>query len=290
MTFATWRKAALGLACAALLQACGGGGDDSSPASPSGQADPTTDFINLLSTLAYANRLTMLPLLVADVDSGVMRAPADLCTRGSVSGVTLNGEEVSGGEPLADIDTDVVQTRFDACALFLSADVGTPELAPVLTGASTIDLLAAVDEASYNVLSSANMDAMVDSSTAIREDGLFRLSNIRTAPDELGQARVSTAWSPASGSKLTHLSTGRTAIFVGGSFTQTTTEDSSGNTVGESQVLSSLTYTVNGATYVLNGSVVNDVGQITLSKNGTVTATLTVNGDGSRATGSVDPF
>jgi hypothetical protein len=59
---------------------------------------------------------------------------------------------------------------------------------------------------------------------------------------------------------------------------------------------SNVTYTMGGATYVLNGFFPFNVngqaanGVVTLSKNGAIIATLRVDAAGTRVTGQVDPF
>ena len=74
-------------------------------------------------------------------------------------------------------------------------------------------------------------------------------------------------------------------------FTRSTTGNQQGDLTSYVAVYNKLTYVLNGATYVLDGKTDTGAGQVTLSKNGNVIATLKLTpGKAPEMTGTVDPF
>jgi len=290
MTFAWKRGAAVTVCCVAMLQGCegGGGGSNEQVAQPSGQSEAGLAFQNLLTTLAYGDRLTLVSAMTANPETGTMYAPALVCRQGSVSEVSLNGVAVTGGEALSSPNPDLLHTRFQGCSGKLDPGEVAEADDPVLTGVAEVNFSSSFGDTRTTILVDATLTQLRDTAVAVQGSGRYV-----AAYDEAQSGNTVTttmSWRPQAGSTLTHTSTGRTLSFVSGSYGFVNTDDSAGNALGQTLTVSKLTYTLNGATYVLDGKVVNSKGQITLSKNGAVTATLSTDGASTTVTGTVDPF
>jgi hypothetical protein len=293
MTLAMWRNAAVTIACACMLQACGGGSDDDKTASPSGQADATASFMGLLETLADGSRLTLVAAMATDPEAGVVTAPGQVCETGSVSELTLNGVAVLGGESLQSTNgPDALHTKFNGCSPKLSEGQQPMPGFPVVTGVADVDFSYAYDfesaDGGFTLQSEAALSGLRDATTAVQVHGPVLHMFSQSGPDD--RLNVTQVWLPRLGSSLTNMSTGRVANFTSGRYTNTNISNATDETVGQKVILDQLTYTMGGATYVLNGRITDGQGQITLSKNGALTATLTANGATVTATGTVDPL
>jgi len=126
------------------------------------------------------------------------------------------------------------------------------------------------------------------STLAQLQDGESKLSNTGVYDLSLQQGASGTTATITvnAGAEVTNLESGNTAVFQGGSMTSSTDSTTEVATLS----FKDLRYTLNGATYVLNGSATPTATQYTLSKNGGPPVTLKFDGVTYRVTGVIDPF
>ncbi len=249
-------------------------------------------FLDLIGQLNDGMGLALDAIAVGDADTQTLRSPEQACASGTVRELTLNGVPARGGETLPD-DTDLrVHARYDACVPMPAFNQQVSDDDARLSGGVDALLrtgLNATGERTTTITST--LSALNNATTAKTGQGTFELSIWQSALTAPQEDQVVT-WTPRAGSTLTHTFTGRTVGFVSGSVRSTWTDLGSpaGAGFGSELAYRSLTYTLGGATYVLDGSLVNNVGRLTLTKNGQLQATLVIGSAGISATGTVDPF
>jgi hypothetical protein len=237
-------------------------------------------FYDLISAVATPYTLVLQSSAAVDTSTALMLAPSKVCQSGSVSDLTLNAKAVNGGEPLLADTLYKVNTSFKQCL---------PEFGDLLNGQASLSVSYTGDIAGNSTITATStLNALRVSNTFAGYDvsstGIYDAIQVSTATQD------STTVTPKLGAQLTNVATGRTLSFTGGSEIIRTEFDAQGDKVSDTLQLKQLTYQLNGATYVLNGTLVNSQGVVTLTKNGQLQATLTVNDKGQGVTGIVDPF
>jgi hypothetical protein len=246
-------------------------------------------FNDLTNGIGEGISLAVDSLVTGDSTTQAASAPDKVCASGSVKNLTLNGTPVQGGEKLVDGKTYQVHAEYDACVPMPGPGDTVSASDPKFTGTSdaTINtVLNASGERSTTLVNT--LSPLADATTGKSGQGTFTIDALLSAPANPQDTQVVT-FTPKAGSTLTNTLSKRTLTFVSGTMTSVWINVGSPNPSSR-LTYDKLTYTMGGATYVLNGSTTDGKGQYTLSKNGTVISTATYNGLASSATGTVDPF
>jgi hypothetical protein len=250
----------------------------------SSKFDTTTSFLDLLDVLNNDVELALESVQAVDTDFAKMLKPTSVCQSGSVSGVTLNGKAVAGGEVLATNTAYTLNTTFNQCKAQPDVDQAPADVTTVITGQSTANFTYNVDNGNVSASLVSTLAGFQDAGLQLGSTGSYALA-FSDATNASG-----TTLTPKSGTTLSHLGTANTLTFQGGSISQVANVDGQGNVTSSTVSYNKLSYTFNGATYVLDGAMTNGQGSITLSKNGSVAATLMLTASRFTATGTVDPF
>jgi hypothetical protein len=237
------------------------------------------DHINGIVDLAYD---TVEPV---DVDFAQMLAPSAVCQSGKVDSLTLNGLTVAGGEPLDPGKPYTVATTFMQC---VPSNAATQQQVVNGQASAAFTYTSTGTNTSLSAELTNTLTQLSDLSVMLRTSGSYGVSF------QAGANGTQVTLTPKSGTQLTRLlsatTDGNTLSFKGGSLTATTALDANGQPKLPALTYNKLSYTLNGATYILNGSMAQGQGKVTLSKNGTEAAVLTLDANGLSATGTVDPF
>lgn len=247
-------------------------------------------FARLLSDLSEGFELSLISIAAGDsAEDMTLSSPSQVCASGSVNVMTLDGEPVQGGERLQDNTTYRLRTSFVSCVPKPVDGETVDALDARLTGTSDAIIGSQLTGNGKREVTAVNtLTALSNASTRKAGNGTFTVRAL-VPQDSATQGTESLSWTPQANSTMTNLASGRTITFTSGSITTSQTnllsEDASYHLAYKQ-----LAYSMNGANYVLDGSIENGVGRFTLSKNGSVAATLTLSGAASMATGEVDPF
>jgi hypothetical protein len=262
---------------------------------------PEENFMELLANLTESLTLAMdLTTVLAD-DNAILLSPSAVCTSGKVSTLTFDGKAVAGGEFITPGPDHTLSADFRQCAPTIRDPGG--QLVPVLNGQASAKFAYTQDNLGNTHIAGVSvLNALQDTGSGLSGSGPFQVDSTSTT-STLGQPNTTQTTSVSSvtflkDATLTNLKTGRTLSFISGAthLSSVNTDTGSSSVVTGAQSWSNVTYTMAGATYVLNGFVPFGVngqspkGQVTLSKNGAIIATLRVDAAGTRVTGQVDPF
>lgn len=246
-------------------------------------------FFDLITTLTSTYQLVAQSASAVDVGLGEMLAPAAVCQSGSVSGVTLDTKAVAGGEQVTEGKPHNITTTFKQCLPNPSSgDEGSTNTG-VLDGQATMSVTYTGSyDTTLNISATSVLNALSLADSASDEhivgNGTYGAVVVSTPLLD------STTITPQLNAQLTNVATGRTLSFTGGSHQISIDVNALGSLVSRTLQLKQLGYRLQGATYVLDGTLLNDQGTVTLSKNGQVVATLTATSKGASVSGVVDPF
>ncbi len=250
-------------------------------------------FLSLMNSLDKVLTLALAPSATVNLTTGLPQlTPAmSVCKTGALGQYTLDGAAATAVLPIAATSTHQLNVGFRACAPQVSglgALTGVTS-SPVFTGESAAQFrytlppsggfeLVATTQLSGLLDFNANLTANLTASEFVGANGQFVSSIVS---DALGTNVVAVV-SPAAGAVLTNLVSGRTLTFVSGSVQV--------STAGLSY--KKFSFTLNGATYVVDGSInkgaVSADTLITLTRNDTVVGAIT-NAPRPFAKG-IDPF
>jgi len=262
------------------------------------KAQPTTPltateaFYSLLKTLGHAFDLSRSSAAALNIDMGLVLPADQVCASGALSQLQFNGNPVAAIVKLTPGTSYRLNTTFDACAPYETpGDTSSGSTNQVLTGNATADFsyTQSPTQGAINGTLSGSLQQLDDSATQLLGNGKFVITLSQAFG--LNSATTTLSWAPQTSATMAHTAAGstRTATFKGGNLTISTTNTGSGlPTV--TMNYNALSYTLDGATYVLQGSQVGNAGQISLSKNGSVISTLTTTAAGASTTGMVDLF
>lgn len=211
----------------------------------------------LVSKPINALTLAMAPSNAADMDVAVMLAPARICTSGSASNVTLEGNPVVGGEPVSPNAAHLIGVTFDNC---LTDD-------ETFTGKALANFNYSISQNNTVTLNtSTQMLPLTDVKHELTGKGVF---NVNTVAQAGGIS--TTTLTPVPGAVLMRVNTTRTMTFQSGSIASI--YDDQAQTVTSS--FQQVRYVLNGHTYVVNGSMTakldttaQSTGVITVSRDG----------------------
>jgi hypothetical protein len=247
-------------------------------------------FISLLGVMEQAFELSQAAGSAVDVDTGSVMPAAQVCSLGTVTALQLNGNVVNEWANLTSGTDYTLTTSFAGCSptQILLDDSATDKL---LTGNTTAAFR--YTQSDLGLISgslSATLQQLTDSTEQLVGNGRFELT---LEQSQAGNSITSTTtWSPQSGATMSHTLSGAslTATFSSGSLTESSVYTVGGEPPITTVSYNALTYTLGGAKYVLQGNLVDGMGQVSLSKNGSVISTLTITATSIAATGMVDPF
>jgi len=235
------------------------------------------DHINGIVELAYDT------VGAVDTSFGLMLAPAAVCQSGAVDSLTLNKNKVAGGEALSPDTPYTVATTFNQC---VPSDPTTS--AQVINGQASAAFTYTSTDTSLSANLTSTVSLLSDLSVMLRSSGSYGVSY------QAGAGSTQITLTPSIGTQLTRLlaanTDGNTLNFKGGSLTSHTTLGPDGQPKLPTLTYTKLSYTLKGATYVLDGTLAQGLGKVTLLKNGVEAAVLTLDQSGLSATGTVDPF
>lgn len=192
-------------------------------------------FYALYRTVMQPMSLSAAARDTVDMDTGNMLAPAQICSSGKVSSLTLDAVKILGGEHVKPDDDHQLNVTFDNCA---PAD-GTQAYTR-LTGTVASKIKYATTGA---ITATSVLTAMSDEDTTLQANGEFWTSlNSNSA-----------TWTPQTGATLTHrLSSGNnTLTYTGGNMVSSFGSD----TAPSSIQYKDLSFTVNKVSYVLTGQM-----------------------------------
>lgn len=239
-------------------------------------------FFKLQGDLTSALLLGARGAEAVDGDKGLMLSPSNVCHQGSVSGLSFDGKPVQGGEPISSGALHIAAITFKGCVPSTDKD------ASELTGQSNFSFRYGVNEGFLQFVADSVVIGMQDATQKLAANGGFHIESQRNGPAK--QIFVI----PATNATLTNLASANTAVLKSGSMSASSVDGpkgEEGELISYVQTFNKLTYVLNGATYVLNGQTDTGAGQVTLSKNGNVIATLQLTrGKAPEMTGTVDPF
>jgi hypothetical protein len=274
-------------------------GDTPLPVTPKTAEENFRDLlINLTESLSLAMDLTT----VLSDDNAILLSPNAVCTSGKVSGLTFDGKAVMGNEFITPGPDHTLAATFGQCAPTIRDPGG--QLVPVLNGQASAKFAYTQDNLGNTHIAGVSiLNALQDTGSGLSGSGPFKVdatsATSTTAQPDTTQTNSVSIVTFFKDATLTNLKTGRTLSFIGGAMrlsSVTTDQAGTNSVVTSTQEWSNVTYTMGGASYVLNGFFPFNSngqapnGQVTLSKNGAIVATMTVNATGVRVTGQVDPF
>ncbi len=246
-------------------------------------------FTDLITTLSSMTELVLRTSAPVNMDASTMLAPADVCQSGTVSGVTLDSKPVSGGEVISAGVSHKISASFKQCLPSPTASELPDDVTDILDGQYTVNATYTGSGATLSIEATAGLSAMglQDSTTGVHIVG----NGVYGATLNTSSTQTATSVTPAVNAQLTNVNSGNTLSFTGtGKHTISVQFSAPGVASEQTLAFNKLGYKLNGATYVLDGSLTVGAGTVTLSKNGSTIATLTVNASGSTVTGVVDPF
>ncbi len=261
-------------------------------AKPVAPLTATEAFYSLLNTLGHAFDLSRSSAAALNIDMGLV-VPADqVCASGALGQLQLNGGPVDAIVTLTPGTNYKLNTTFEACAPYDKlGDTSSGSTNQVLTGNATADISYTQSPTlgAINGTLSGSLQQLNDSAAQLLGNGKFVITLSQAFG--LNSATDTLSWAPQAGTTMAHTVAGstRTATFKGGNLTISTT-NTGGGLPTVTKNYNALSYTLDGATYVLQGSQAGNVGQISLSKNGSVISTLTTTAAGASVTGMVDLF
>jgi hypothetical protein len=257
------------------------------------EATAAEAFFNLLGAIGESFNLTQAAAAAIDIDLGVVHPADQVCAGGSISPLLLDGRTVPEPVILTPGPTYALDTTFAACNPWdIPGNTEGAITRQVLTGSSTAEF-SYTQPPPFGLINgtlTATLKQLKDSSVELTGQGRFVITlNQFFGP---GSATSAMSWAPQAGATMAHTSGGvtRIATFKSGSLTTSTTNTNASPLPQVTMTYSALTYTMGGATYVLQGSQTAGIGQVSLSKNGSVISTLTTTATSATATGMVDPF
>jgi hypothetical protein len=257
------------------------------------EATAADAFFQLLRVVDEAFNLSQAVASAIDIDLGIVHPAAQVCAGGSLSQLQLDGNTVSEAVILSPGPNYTLNTTFAACNPWdVAGETDGAITTQVLTGGSTasFNYTQPKQPGPINGTLTATLKQLNDSSVQLTGQGPFVIGLSQVIGSKSATSAMS--WAPQPGATMAHTTAGvtRTATFKGGSLTVSTTNTFTSTVPQATKSYSALTYTLGGATYVLQGSLTEGIGQVSLSKNGSVISTLTTTADSATATGLVDPF
>lgn len=224
---------------------------------PNGPAEQQRRLGELISEPINALTLAMAPSNTADMDVAVMLNPARICSAGSASNVTLEGNPVKGGEPVSPDASHLIGVSFDNCL--------TDE--ETFTGKALANFSYSISPGNTVTLnSSTQMLPLTDVKHELTGKGVFNVTTVAQA----GGISTSTL-TPEQGAVLMRVNTTRTMTFQSGSIVSIYNDQTQTVTSNFQQVR----YVLNGHTYIVNGSMTAKIDTTTQS-----TGLITVSRDG----------
>jgi len=258
--------------------------DDTPPPPTPVPTDVTTleNFSKLIDALmAQTLSLALAPSAAFDGETLVARSSDQVCAKGSVTNLTLDGQATDGHPTITADAKHVLALSFKQCVPMDNVDDDVP---PVFTGtaSSSFSFSQSADGQAFKLSSANVLNQLQDSANQYAANGNFKMDLSSTAT--IDQFTLT----PTAGATLTHMGKD-TVTFKSGvmvmSFqavdAQTTITTLSAN---------KLTYVLQGSTYVLDGTMKDGKGTLTLSKDGVTAATLDTTSATPKATGTVTLF
>ena len=258
--------------------------DDSSATTSTAEA-----FLDLVSSVAMRPlSLVMSTANVVDSESMTVLPANQVCTSGTAAGIVLDGNKnTQGGDPISSGARHTLAASFNGCTPVNEAD---SDPLPMYSGYTVAAFQYTLDANSGQLTLQADnvLTNLQDESIQLLAQGSYHVD--LTATNSI----LTQTLTPAKGATLTNRASQATLTYLGGSFQTSTNVNNVDELVNATLTVTKLSYQLKGVTYVLDGSLANGQGTLTLTKNGAVSATLTIvmkNGIPSyTVTGLVDPF
>jgi hypothetical protein len=244
-------------------------------------------FLSLMTSLTEVVTLALAPSATVSLNTVPQLAPAaSVCAKGAVGQYTLDGAAAAAGLPIGASSTHQLNVGFKACAPQVAGLAALTGLnaKPAFTGETAAQFSYTLPQSGgFQLTATTQLGNLLNLSTYLSANGQFGTS---VSSDATG-TKVLAVVTPTAGATLTHLISGRTLSFIGGSVQ---VSSSGVNTTGLSY--NDFSFKLNGNTYVVSGTFNSNnptvASTLTMRRNGETVGIISLNPPS--ADGIVDPF
>ncbi|TAK91111.1 MAG: hypothetical protein EPO09_16455 [Aquabacterium sp.] len=199
-------------------------------------------FYALLDAVMEPLNLSAAASATVDIDLGQMLAPAQVCSSGQISTLTLDGRKVVGGEPITPDATHQLNATFSSCTPVDGTQFSSTN--GVLSGSIAASVFYG---SNGNFTDTAVLTNLGDANTKLQSSGVFKSS--QTFNGNL----VANAWAPQAGATVTHVTVdgNHTLTYTGGSMVSSVNTDNQSSNAS----YQNLSFTIDKVDYVLTGQM-----------------------------------